>query len=406
MPKPTLTETKSFKNDFPFFQGRSIHYLDSAATTHKPKSVIDAMNKFYSESYSTVRRGVYQLSAQATQTYEATRKKTAQLLGATSENEIIFTSGTTQSINLVAYSYARKFIKAGDEILVSAMEHHANIVPWQLACEETGAHLKVIPMNDQGELLLDEYQKLLSSKTKLVAVNYVSNALGTINPLKEMTQMAHQVGARILVDGAQSTSHLQINVAELDIDFYAFSGHKIYGPTGIGILYGKKELLEQMPPYQSGGDMIENVTFEKTTFLPPPHRFEAGTPAVAEIIGLNAALDYLNSVGLETIAQHEAQLLEYGTQKLQSIDGLTLMGTAKKKAGILAFTIKNIHPHDIATLLDESHVIIRSGHHCAQPIMQRFGVNATARASLGLYNSFEDLDALVDGLERVKRIFG
>ncbi len=396
--------------------GMALHYLDSAATTQKPLSVIETMDRFYRESYGTVRRGVYRLSEKATAEYENTRKKVAKLLNAASEKEIVYTSGTTQSINLVAYSYGRKFLKPGDEILLSTIEHHANIVPWQLITEMTGAVIKVIPVDDTGTLILSEYAKLLTERTRIVAVNHVSNALGTINPVKEMIRMARQAnhfnpqdptrrGAVVLIDGAQSVSHMKVDVRDLDADFYAFSGHKMFGPTGIGILYGKSAILESMPPYQGGGDMIERVTFARTTYQKPPHRFEAGTPAIVEVVGLGAALDYLAHLGLDRIAAHENALLQYGTRLLSEIPELRLIGTAPHKASILSFTLEGVHPHDIGTLLDEEGIAIRAGHHCAQPTMDRFGVPATARASLGPYNDTADLDALAAGLRKIIEVF-
>jgi cysteine desulfurase/selenocysteine lyase len=385
--------------------GLPLHYLDSAATTQKPLAVIDAMDRFYRESYGTVRRGVYRLSEKATAAYEGTRKQVAALINAASDREIIYTSGTTQSINLVAYSWGGKFLKAGDEIVLSQIEHHANIVPWQIIAERVGAVIKVIPVDDSGTLRLDEYRKLLSEKTRLVAVNHISNALGTVNPVKEIARLAHQAGALVLIDGAQSIAHMPVDVRDLDADFYAFSGHKMFGPTGIGILYGKLAVLESMPPYQGGGDMIMKVTFPKTTYQAPPYRFEAGTPPIAEVVGLGAAVDWLRKTGLEKIAAHERALLEYGTAVLREVPGLKLLGTAKEKGGILSFTLEGVHPHDIGTLLDEDGIAIRAGHHCAQPTMDRFGVPATARASLGPYNAYEDLDALAKGLRRIGEMF-
>lgn len=404
-----FSSTLNIKQDFPVlnrsFDEKPLHYLDSAATTQKPNFVIDTMDTFYRESYGTVRRGVYRLSEKATQAYEGTRKQVAKLINAKSDKEIIYTSGTTQSINLVAFSYGRKFLKAGDEIILSQIEHHANIVPWQMATEATGAVIKVIPVDDAGTLSMDEYAKLLSPRTKIVAVNHISNALGTVNPVQQIIQMAHDVGAVVLIDGAQSIAHMQVDVQAMDADFYVFSGHKMFGPTGIGILYGKLSLLEKMPPYQGGGDMIERVTFAKTTYQSPPHRFEAGTPAIVEVVGLGAAVEYLNIVGLNKIAEHENELLKYGTDLLQSIPGLKLIGTAPHKASILAFTLAGIHPHDIGTLLDSEGIAIRAGHHCAQPTMDRFGVAATARASLGPYNTKADLDALGKGIYKVMEMF-
>ena len=407
-PKPIATPL-NIKSDFPLlnleFGGQPLYYLDSAATTQKPAVVIESMNRFYLENYGTVRRGVYRLSEKATQAYEGTRKKIAKLINASSEREIIYTSGTTQSINLVAHSYARQFLKAGDEVILSQIEHHANIVPWQIAAELTGAVLKVIPVDDAGTLIIEEYAKLLSPRTRIVAVNQISNALGTINPVAQIIRMAHDVGAVVLIDGAQSIAHMPVDVQALDADFFAFSGHKMFGPTGIGILYGKMALLEKMPPYQSGGDMIQRVTFAKTTYQAPPHRFEAGTPPIVEVVGLGTAVDYLIQIGLDRIANHEAGLLTYGTDLLSQIPGLKIIGTAPEKASILAFTLAGIHPHDIGTMLDQEGIAIRAGHHCAQPTMDRYGVPATARASLGPYNQTSDLDALAKGILKVIEIF-
>ncbi len=399
----------NIKSDFPLLNrvnaDQPLYYLDSAATTQKPLVVIESMHQFYLESYGTVRRGVYRLSEKATAAYENTRKQIAGLIHAASEREIIYTSGTTQSINLVAHSFARPFLKSGDEIIVSQIEHHANIVPWQIAAAMTGAVLKVIPVDDAGTLRMDEYAKLLTSRTRIVAVNQISNALGTVNPVGEIIKMAHAVGAVVLIDGAQSIAHMAVDVQALDADFFAFSGHKMFGPTGIGILYGKMALLEKMPPYQSGGDMIQKVTFANTTYQAPPYRFEAGTPPIVEVVGLGAAVEYLNKVGLDRIAAHENDLLEYGTALLQDIPGLKLIGTAPHKASILAFTLAGIHPHDIGTLLDAEGIAIRAGHHCAQPTMDRYGVPATARASLGPYNQRSDLDALATGIRKVIEMF-
>jgi cysteine desulfurase / selenocysteine lyase len=409
MAAPTVTSNLDIKKDFPLlgrdFGGQPLHYLDSAATTHKPREVVEAMSRFYLETYGTVRRGVYRLSEKATLEYEGTRKKVAALIGAASDREIIYTSGTTQSINLVAYSYGRKFLKQGDEIILSQIEHHANIVPWQIVAGMTGAVIKVIPADDSGALILEEYRKLLSPRTKVVAVNHISNALGTVNPVAEIIRLAHEAGAVALIDGAQSVAHMPVDVRAWDADFFAFSGHKMFGPTGIGILYGRLSLLEQMPPYQGGGDMIKKVTFAGTTFQDPPHRFEAGTPAIAEVVGLSAAVDYLNRVGLDRIAAHESALLAYGTALLRDIPGLRLIGTAPGKASILSFVLEGIHPHDIGTLLDGEGIAIRAGHHCAQPTMDRYGVPATARASLGPYNTPADLDALAAALRKTIEVF-
>jgi len=397
------------KQDFPLlnrdFGEKGLVYLDTAATSQKPAVVIDAMDKFYRESYGTVRRGVYRLSEKATQGYEGTRKKVAKLLNAKSEKEIIYTRGATESLNLVANSHGRAFLKPGDEVILSQVEHHANIVPWQIVCEATGAVIRIIPCNDDGELILEEYKKILSSKTKVVAVNHVSNALGTINPIKEIARLAHEVGAVVVVDGAQSISHMPVDVQDLGADFFAFSSHKMFGPTGVGILHGRYELLEKMPPFLGGGDMIRQVTFEKTTFQDPPYRFEAGTPAIAEVVGLGAAVDYLQSIGLANIAKHEHALLEYGTRVLTEIPGLKLIGTAKEKAAVLGFVLEGIHPHDIGTLLDMEGIAIRAGHHCAQPTMERFCVPATARASFAPYNTEADIDALAAGIRKIQKMF-
>lgn len=406
--KPLL-DVEKIRGEFPMLSrqinGKPLIYLDNAATTHKPWQVINRLYKFESEEYGTVRRGAYKLSEHSTRLYEESRQKVADLLGATSKSEIVFTSGTTQSINLVAYSYGRKFVNAGDEVVISNIEHHANTVPWQILCEEKGAVLRVIPVNDDGELIMEEYDKLLSKKTKVVAVNHVSNALGTVNPVKEIIRKAHAVGAKVLIDGAQSTPHMKIDVQELDCDFYTFSGHKMYGPSGVGGLFGKMEVLESMPPYVTGGDMIVQVTLEKTTYAKPPARFEAGTPPISQVIGLGAAIDYINTIGLNKIGEYEHRLLEYGTRLLRDISGLRIIGTAKEKAGIISFYLDVAHPHDIVTLLDEDGIALRGGHHCAQPTMKRFGVPATARASFSFYNKFEELDALAASIRRVIKIF-
>lgn len=402
-------DVDEIRADFPVLSqkvhGKPLVYLDNAATTQKPRRVIDKVHHFDSEEYGTVRRGAYKLSENATQMFEDVRQKAADLFGAASRKEIIFTSGTTQAINLVAYSFGKQFVKEGDEVIISNIEHHANTVPWQVMCEERGAHLKVIPVNDRGELILEEYQKLLSPKTKMVAVNHVSNALGTVNPVKEIARMAHEAGAKILVDGAQSTPHMKIDVQDLDCDFYTFSGHKMYAPSGVGGVYGKYDLLKEMPPYVTGGDMIRQVTIEKTLYADPPARFEAGTPAITQVMGLGAAIDYLQEIGLDKIAEYEHALLEYGTRVLTDIDGLKLIGTAEHKASILSFHIDVIHPHDVVTLLDQDGIAVRGGHHCAQPTMQRFGVPATSRASVSFYNKFEELDALGASIRRAIQLF-
>ena len=411
----TLTTAKppfdvdKIRADFPILS-RTVHdkplvYLDNAATTQKPHRVIEKIRQFDSEEYGTVRRGAYRLSERATQMFEDVRQKMADLFNASDKKEIIFTSGTTQAINLVAYSFGKKFVKEGDEIIISNIEHHANTVPWQVLCEDRGAHLKVIPVNDRGELIMEEYEKLLSSKTRMVSVNHVSNALGTVNPIKEITRLAHAVGAKVLIDGAQSTPHMKIDVQDIDCDFYTFSGHKMYAPSGVGGLFGKYEILKEMPPYVTGGDMIRQVTIEKTLYADPPARFEAGTPAISQVIGLGEAIDYLQEVGLDKIAEYEHALLEYGTRVLSEIDGLNIIGTAENKASILSFYIDVIHPHDVVTLLDQDGVAVRGGHHCAQPTMQRFGVPATSRASVSFYNKFEELDVLAASVRRAIKLF-
>jgi len=402
-------DVAKIREDFPVLSqkvnGHPLVYLDNAATTQKPWRVIKRMEKFESEEYGTVRRGAYQLSESSTRMYEEARQKVADFLGTPDRNEIIFTSGTTQSINLVAYSYGRKFVKAGDEVIISNIEHHANIVPWQVLCEEKDAHLKVIPVNDRGELIMEEYEKLLGPKTRVVAVNHMSNALGTINPVKEIVDMAHAVGAKVLIDGAQSTPHLNLNMKDLGCDFYTFSGHKMFAPSGIGGLYGNMEVLKTMPPYVTGGDMIRQVTLEKTLYADPPSRFEAGTPPISQVIGLGEAIDYLQAIGMDKIAEYEHSLLEYGTKVLEEIEGLRLIGTAARKASILSFYTDQIHPHDMVTLLDQDGIAVRGGHHCAQPTMQRFKVPATSRASVAFYNTYEELDLLGASIRRAIKLF-
>ena len=386
--------------------GKPLVYLDNAASVQKPQAVIDAVSRCYSEYYANIHRGVHLLSERSTTAYEGARGKVRSFLNAASIQEIIFTRGTTESINLVASSFGSGAVKAGDEILITGMEHHSNIVPWQLLCERAGATLKVVPFTDAGELLLDEYQKLLDSgRVKLAAFVHVSNALGTLNPIKTLIDLAHARGVPVLVDGAQAVAHLPVDVQALDCDFYAFSSHKIYGPSGVGVLYGKQALLETMPPYQGGGDMIRLVTFEKTEYADLPNKFEAGTPNIAGVIGLGAALDWLNAIGLNAVGAHEHELLTYATARLSEIPGLSLMGTARDKAAVAAFTMKGIHPHDIGTILDREGVAIRAGHHCAQPVMQRYGVPATARASFAVYNSRDEVDALIKALWKVKELF-
>jgi cysteine desulfurase/selenocysteine lyase len=397
------------RKDFPVL-GRLVHgkplvYLDNAATTQKPNSVIQRLQKFYAEEYATVHRGVYAMSQDSTWECDKVREKCRQFLNAKEATEIVFVRGATEAINLVAAGYGRKFLKAGDEVIISALEHHANIVPWQQVCQEKGAVLKVIPMNDKGELLQDEYKRLLTNRTAIVAITHVSNALGTINPVKEMTALAHQANAAVLIDGAQAAPHQKVDVRDIDCDFYCFSGHKVYGPTGVGVLYGKMAHLEAMDPYQAGGEMIKVVTFEKTTFAPPPLKFEAGTPSFAEIIGLGPALDYVTELGFDKIQAYEHELLEYATEKLSQVKGLRIIGTAREKAAVVSFEIDDIHPHDIGTILDQEGIAIRTGNHCAQPVMQRFGVAATARATFSFYNTKEEIDILVKSLAKIREIF-
>jgi cysteine desulfurase / selenocysteine lyase len=402
-------EVDRIREDFPVLKqtvhGKPLIYLDSAATAQKPYAVIDAIRKFHEVDCANIHRGVHELSQRSTAAYEETRAKAKKFLNARSTKELIFVRGTTEAINLVTSTWGRQNVKAGDEVIISAMEHHSNIVPWQMLCELTGARLRVIPMNERGELILEEYEKLLTPLTRMVAVAHVSNALGTINPVREIIQMAHKAGALTLIDGAQAAPHIRVDLQALDADFYAFSGHKVCGPTGIGFLYGKTRLLNAMPPYQGGGDMILNVTFEKTTYNELPYKFEAGTPNIAGGIGLGAALDYLNCIGLDRIAAYEHELLVYGTRLLSEIPGLRLIGTAREKAAVLSFIIEGIHPHDIGTVLDRQGIAVRTGHHCAQPVMDWFHVPATTRASLAFYNTMGEIDALAAGLRKVKEIF-
>lgn len=384
--------------------GKPLIYFDSAATAQKPKAVIDAITDFYREHYGTVHRAVYELSTYSTLTYQKVREKVAAFLNAEKPEEIIFTRGTTESINMVAYSFGKAFVRPGDEVLITEMEHHSNIVPWQIMCEDRGAVLKVAPMNDRGELIMEEFAKLLTEKTKIVSVAHIANSLGTINPIKKIAKLAHQSGAKLLVDGAQAAPHMRVDVQDLDADFYVFSGHKIYGPTGIGILYGKADLLNAMPPCQGGGDMIDKVTFEKTTYNTLPLKFEAGTPMIAEVMGLGAAIDYTTAIGLENIQQWEHDLLAHATQQMRKIDGLHIIGSAAEKGAIISFTVDGIHPLDLGTMLDLQGIAIRTGHHCAQPAMAHFGVSATARASFALYNTKEEIDAFIVALREVIRL--
>ena len=402
----TPFDVAAIRAQFPILQttarGKPLVYLDNAATTQKPQAVIDALVEYYSCTNANIHRGVHYLSEKATGEYEGAREKIQHFLNVKEAREIIYTRGTTEAINLVASTFGRANVHAGDEIIVSGMEHHSNIVPWQMLCEEKGATLRVIPVNDDGELLLDEYENLLSEKTKIVAVNYVSNALGTINPVKEIIEKAHRFGARVLIDGAQSSSHLKIDVQGLDCDFYTLSGHKIYGPTGIGVLYGKAELLEKMPPYQGGGDMISSVTWEKTVWNVLPFKFEEGTPHIEGAIGLGVALDWIQNVGIENIARHENTLLTRATELVAEIEGITIIGTAKHKASVLSFTMEGAHPSDVGMILDSQGVAIRTGHHCAQPLMDRFGIVATARASFGVYNTLEETEIFAAALKKAR----
>jgi cysteine desulfurase/selenocysteine lyase len=406
---PAQWDVERVRRDFPALHqqvhGKPLIYLDNAATSQKPQVVIDALTAYYSRENSNVHRGVHLLSEKATQAYETGRAGVQRFLNAAETREIVFVRGATEGINLVAASYGRTWVRAGDEIIISAIEHHSNIVPWQILCEEKGAVLRVIPVNDDGELLLDEYARLLGARTKLVAVGHISNALGTINPIEQMIEMAHRQGVPVLIDGAQAAPHLRVDVRALDCDFYVFSGHKTLGPTGIGVLYGKAEWLERMPPYQGGGDMIASVTFEKTTYNALPYKFEAGTPHIAGVIGLGVALDYLSGLGLDRVVAYERELLAYGTAALHAVPGVRIIGTARKKASVLSFVVDGVHAHDVGTILDHAGVAVRAGHHCAMPVMQRFGVPATVRASLAFYNSREELDALVAGLHDVRGIF-
>jgi cysteine desulfurase/selenocysteine lyase len=395
--------------DFPILRrqvrGRPLVYLDNAATTQKPQVVIDAIARYYTEMNANVHRGVHELSEVASEAYEGARSKVAAFVNAAEPRSIVFTRNATEGINLVAHAFGRSQVGAGDEVLISAMEHHSNIVPWQLLCEERGARLRVAPINDRGELLLDEFETLIGDRTKLVSVTQMSNALGTINPVEEIVRIAHARGVPVLVDGSQAAYHMPVDVRALDCDFYVATGHKLYGPTGIGFLYGKTELLEALPPFMGGGDMISSVTFEKSTWNTLPHKFEAGTPDISGAIALGVALDYIQAVGLARIAEYERDLLAYGTEALSSVPGLRLIGTARRKASILSFVLEGVHPHDIGTIVDREGVAVRTGHHCAQPVMDRFGVPATARASLAMYNTREEIDTLVRALERVREIF-
>jgi cysteine desulfurase/selenocysteine lyase len=397
------------REDFPILRttvhGKPLVYLDNAASAQKPQAVIDAERAVYEQYYSNIHRGVHQLSIQSTDAYEAARVKVQKFLGARESREVILLRGTTEAQNLVAQTYGRRHVGAGDEVLITGLEHHSNIVPWQMLCEEKQGVLKVAPIDDAGDVDLDAFERLLSPRTRIVSVAHVSNALGTINPIRKMAELAHAQGAIFAVDGAQGAPHVSLDMVALDCDFYSFSGHKLYGPSGVGALYGKAALLEAMPPWQGGGDMIASVTFEKTIYNVLPHKFEAGTPNIAGVIGLGAAIDYVKGLGIDAIAAHEDDLLAYGTEALRSVPGLRLVGTAREKAGVLSFVIEGIHPHDIGTVLDYEGIAVRTGHHCAQPVMDRYGLPATARASLACFNTREELDALANGLHRVREMF-
>jgi cysteine desulfurase/selenocysteine lyase len=423
MKTPTITErlprgirekrpfnVEKVREDFPILKqkvhGKPLVYLDNAASTQKPRAVIETMRRYYEQDNANIHRGVHTLSQRATQEYEDARAKVQRFLNAREAREILFVRGTTEAINLVAQTFGRQNVGAGDEVLITHMEHHSNIVPWQILCEEKGAQLRVAPITDEGELILDELEKLMGPRTRLVSVVHVSNTLGTINPVRQIVEMAHRRGIPVLLDGAQAAPHMPIDVQELDCDFYALSGHKIYGPTGTGVLYGKAKLLEAMPPWQGGGEMISSVTFARTTYNVLPHKFEAGTPNIAGGIGLGAAIDYCTTLGLGAIASYETELLAYATDALQQVPGVRLIGTARQRAGTISFVMRDIHPHDIGTILDEEGIALRTGHHCTQPLMERFGVPATARAALAFYNTTAEIDALVRGLYKVKEVLG
>ena len=407
--KMSSFDVNKIREDFPVLSqtvnGKPLVYLDNGASSQVPNLVIERGSKYLAEEHSNIHRGVHYLSQHATTAYEAAREKVKRFINAPSAKECIFVRGTTEGVNLVAYSYGRKFIGEGDEIILSQMEHHANIIPWQVLAEEKGAKIRVIPMNERGELVIEEYENMLNERTRMVALAHVSNSLGTINPIKEMIATAHKFGVPVLIDGAQAVPHFPVDVQDLDADFYTFSGHKMFAPTGSGVLFGKKEFLDKMPPYQTGGGMIRTVTFEKTTFAPIPDKFEAGTPAIAANIGLGAAIDYLNSIDFEAAARYEHELLEYATEKLSAIEGVRIIGTAREKASVLSFILENVHPHDIGTILDQQGIAVRAGHHCAQPVMQFFDVPATARASFAFYNTRLEVDKLAEAVQKVIEVF-
>ncbi|MBA3590788.1 cysteine desulfurase [Methylibium sp.] len=402
-------DVERIRADFPILQlkidGKPLVYLDNAASNQMPQTVIDRLVRYQTSEHANINRAVHYLSETATSEYEAARRKLQHFIHAREEREVILTSGTTDAINLVMHGYGRKFIKSGDEIILTTLEHHSNIVPWQMLAEEKGAKIRVVPINDAGELLIDDYEKLFNERTRFVGVMHVSNALGTVNPVKKMIAFAHERGVPVLVDGAQAAPHLQVDVKDLDCDFYAFSGHKLCGPTGIGVLFGKAALLEKMQPFKGGGDMIMSVTFEKTTYNTIPHKFEAGTPPIAAAIGLGAAVDYLSAIGMDAIAEYEHALLSYATEQMTRMPGVRILGTATNKAAVLSFTVDGVHPHDVGTLLNQEGVAVRTGHHCAQPVMQRFKVPATSRASFAFYNSMAEVDALVGGIRSVQKVF-
>ena len=403
-----MTDVDKIRADFPILNrkiyGKDLIYLDNAATTQKPQVVIDSIAKYYSELNSNVHRGVHFLSDKATTAYENSRSRIATFINAKNSYEIIFVRGTTEAINLVANGYGNEFVKEGDEVIVSYLEHHSNIVPWQMLCQRKNAVLKVIPVNDDGELNIDEYKKLLSEKTKIVAIVHTSNSLGTKNPVKEIIELAHNAGAVVLIDGAQAVQHTKVDIRELDADFFAFSGHKIYGPTGIGVLYGKESLLNAMSPYQGGGDMIKNVSFDLTTYNELPYKFEAGTPDICGAIVLGDAIEYVSQIGLDNISEYESELLKYGTEKLKEIDGFRLYGNARNKASVISFLLEGIHPYDVGTILDKMGIAVRTGLHCTEPLMKRFGIPGTVRASFAMYNTKNDIDALVDGVKKAKKM--
>ena len=401
---------KGIKPDFPTLSqkvnGKELVYLDNAATTQKPKAVIKAIEKYYNESNANIHRGVHTLSQKATDQYEKARENISSFINSESEKQIIFVRGATEAINLVANSYVRPLLNQNDEIIISQMEHHANIVPWQLICEERNAKLKILPMNQKGELIIDNFEDIISKKTKFIAINHVSNSLGTINPIREIVNIAHQHKIKILIDGAQAVQHIPIDLQKINADFYCFSGHKLYGPTGIGVLYGKKQLLDKMPPYQGGGDMIKSVTFDRTIYNDVPHKFEAGTPNISGVIGLSAAIDYMNEIGIENISNHESELLKYASEELRKIDNVDIIGNAEDKASVISFVIKDIHPHDIGTIMDSEGVAIRAGKHCTDPVMDFYCIPATARASFAAYNNKDDVNKLIKSVKKAIEVFG